>query len=161
MKMIKAVALTLSMIFANLAFACPEEIHNDGGLGGGGISGVGGGGDGVSFAVWQYQNPIFQETFPQLLRLEKIDGNKVQACVYDKQFLQTDTPKLVATLSCEGGETIAWPYQDSLRVHCNGQIDSNSLLRFEATYLGGNLMGFLERREASGLKNTSAFLMGH
>lgn len=147
--------------------ACQTEMtQDDGQLGGGGISGVGGGG-GLGFALRLYLNSIYQVNFPHLVILRRINPSdvtsaptEVEACIYDKHFGDADTVHLVATLSCEGGTSITWPRQDSLRVHCEGAF-GNDRLRFEATMLAGLYIGDLIRILPDGAQATEALFFGH
>jgi hypothetical protein len=162
---LKVIVLVLSSMLActvtaSAATQCPNPLTQNPTAGGGGISGVGGGGD-LGFGIIKYINSAFQESFPQLLWLMK-DDSGIVACVYDRDFRETQTPNLVATLSCTGGDTVTYPYSDKFRVRCTGPLIDSTLL-FEATYLdvSREIIGEMIRIDPSNIRTTDALMIGH
>lgn len=165
MKSISALFLAISVTFSvgvQASTSCPTVLVSDPDdtSGGGGISGVGGGG-GLGFIVLKYINDIFSDTFPQFIRIVKTKNGTLEACAYDYHLGQDEAVPvhLVAALPCTGGQTMTWPYKDTLRVKCAGPL-KNATLEFEATYLKPDRIGRMSRIDAAGSRNTDAILIG-
>lgn len=161
--LILGLVFTVVTTFANTGKAadlsCQQTLKQDQDhVGGGGISGVGGGAR-FSFTTLHYINPIFSNSMPQLVRVEALANGKARACVYDHHFGQASTVHLVSTLNCNGGETMKSPFT-SFRVICSGRFQ-DSQLSFEATLMGRHLLGIFKRTSANGTANTEAVTIGH